>query len=60
MGLLGTGSGIGIAIGPLLGGALFDAYSGVPPLMWGIIAAISLAAGAGFLRWFGIYRSRLE
>ena len=59
MGLLGTGSGLGIAIGPLLGGALFDAYSGTPPLMWGVIAAVAVAASLGFLRWFAAYKSRL-
>ncbi len=60
MGLLGTGSGIGIAIGPLLGGALFDAAAGTPPVMWGVIAAIAVAASIGFLNWFAIYKNRLN
>jgi MFS family permease len=59
MGLLGTGCGLGVAIGPLLGGALFDAVAGTPPLMWGAIAAIAGAAAIGFLGWFHAYKNRL-
>ncbi len=59
MGLLGTGSGLGVAIGPLLGGALFDASHNTPLLMWGALAVIAFAASLGFLRWFSVYKSRL-
>ena len=59
MGLLGAGSGLGIAIGPLLGGVLFDVTSGTPPLMWGAFAAIAFLAALGFLRWFAAYKNRL-
>jgi MFS family permease len=59
MGLLGAGSGLGIAIGPLLGGVLFDVTSGAPPLMWGAFAAIAFLAGLGFLRWFQAYKNRI-
>ena len=59
MGLLGTGSGLGVAIGPLLGGALFDVSHNTPLLMWGALAVIAFAASLGFLRWFSVYKSRL-
>jgi len=60
MGLLGTGCGVGIAIGPLLGGALFDAAANTPVLMWGAIGAIAGVAALGFLRWFAVYKNRLS
>lgn len=60
MGLLGIGSGLGIGIGPLLGGVLYDAFSGTPPLMWGAIAAIAAVGAIGFLWWFGSYKNRLK
>jgi MFS family permease len=58
MGLLGTGNGLGVAIGPVLGGVLFDAAAGTPPLMWGAIAAIAVIPAVGFLLWFSIYKNR--
>jgi MFS family permease len=58
MGLLGTGNGLGVAIGPVLGGVLFDAAAGTPPLMWGAIAAIAVIPAMGFLLWFSIYKNR--
>jgi MFS family permease len=60
MGLLGTGTGLGIAIGPLLGGALFDVSHDMPPLMWGAIAAIAFAASLGFFQWFNAYKHRIS
>jgi MFS family permease len=59
LGLLGAGSGLGIAIGPLLGGALFDISGGSPLFMWGIIAAIAFAASLGFVGWFAMYKNRI-
>lgn len=59
MGLLGTGAGLGIAIGPLLGGVLFDTAAGTPPLMWGAFAAIAVIGALGFLWWFSSYKNRL-
>jgi MFS family permease len=59
LGLLGAGSGVGIAIGPLLGGVLFDVSGGSAPFMWGIIAAIAFAASLGFMTWFAVYKNRL-
>lgn len=60
MGLLGTGTGFGIAIGPLLGGVLLDASHGNSLFMWGPLALIACIAGLGFLRWFAIYKKRLQ
>lgn len=60
MGLLGAGSGLGIAIGPLLGGVLFDASHGAPLFIWGIIASFTFVAALGFLRWFQAYENRLQ
>jgi MFS family permease len=59
MGLLGTATGMGIAIAPLLGGALFDASHGTSFLLWGPLSLITFIAAAGFLRWFAVYKKRL-
>jgi MFS family permease len=59
MGLLGTGTGLGIALAPLLGGALFDASQGTSILLWGPLALIAFISGIGFLRWFSAYKKRL-
>jgi MFS family permease len=59
LGLLGAGSGVGIAIGPLLGGALFDISQGSALFMWGIIAAVAFVASLGFVGWFARYKNRL-
>jgi MFS family permease len=60
MGILGTSTGIGIAIGPLMGGALLDASGNVPLVMWGPTAAITFIAAIGYLRWFSVYKKRLQ
>jgi MFS family permease len=58
MGILGTSTGIGTAIGPLLGGALLDASGDIPLLMWGPIAAITFVAAIGYFQWFSAYKKR--
>ena len=60
MGILGTSTGIGIALGPMLGGALLDASSSVPLVIWGPIAAITFVAALGYLRWFSVYKKKLQ
>ena len=60
MGILGTSTGIGIAIGPLLGGALLDVSGSNPIVTWGPIAAITFIAGLGYLRWFSAYGKKLQ
>lgn len=59
MGLLGTSTGLGVALGPLLGGALLDVSGGATLLMWGPISAITFIAALGYLRWFSAYKKRL-
>jgi MFS family permease len=60
MGILGTSTGVGIAIGPLLGGVLLDVSGSSQIVMWGPIAAITLIAGLGYLRWFSAYSKKLQ
>jgi MFS family permease len=60
MGLLGTGTGLGIAIAPLLGGALFDASHGTALFLWGPVTLITVFASLGYLRWFAAYKKRLQ
>ncbi len=60
MGLLGTGTGLGIAIGPLLGGALYDFSRGASLILWVPLALLTFFAVLGFLRWFSVYKGRLE
>jgi MFS family permease len=60
LGFLGTGTGLGIAIGPVLGGALYDGSHGASLLLWGPLALITFVAGIGFLRWFSAYKKRLK
>jgi MFS family permease len=60
MGILGTSTGIGNAIGPLLGGVLLDVSGSNQIVMWAPIAAIIFAAALGYLRWFSAYKERLQ
>lgn len=48
MGLFGLTEALGWSLGPFIGGLLFDALYTVPLVLWGIIAAIGVAAAAGF------------
>jgi MFS family permease len=48
-GFAGLLTSLGIAFGPLTGGVLLDTLNNDTPLMWGIVAAMFLACGAGFL-----------
>jgi len=51
MGLFGLSETIGIAIGPLIGGILLDAFPLDPRLLWAPIALIALIAAAGYYWW---------
>ena len=52
MGLFGLSQTIGIAVGPLLGGILLDAFPSDLKLVWAPIALIALIAAVGY-RWWG-------
>lgn len=60
MGILGTSTGIGTAIGPLLGGALLDVSGNNSIIVWVPIAVIALIAAPGYLRWFSAYNKKLQ
>ena len=51
MGLFGLSQTIGIAIGPLLGGILLDAFPFNPELVWAPIALIAFIAPIGYYYW---------
>jgi len=51
MGLFGLSQTIGMAIGPLLGGILLDAFPFNPELVWAPIALIALIAAIGYYWW---------
>jgi len=48
MGLFGLSQTVGIAIGPLIGGVLIDAFPLDPELVWAPIASIALIAAIGY------------
>jgi len=58
MGFFGLTEALGWSLGPTLGGVLFDRLVGMPIAMWGIIAALGLAAAGGF--WMTFRDSRQE
>jgi len=51
MGLFGLSQTIGIAIGPLLGGILLDAFPSDLKLVWAPIALIAFIAAVGYYWW---------
>jgi MFS family permease len=56
MGLFGLSQTVGIAIGPLLGGVLIDAFPLDPELVWAPIASIALIAALGYYWWARRFR----
>jgi MFS family permease len=51
MGLFGLSQTIGIAVGPLIGGVLIDAFPFNPELVWAPIALIAFIAAVGYYYW---------
>jgi MFS family permease len=51
MGLFGLSQTIGIAVGPLIGGVLIDAFPFNPELIWVPIALIAFIAAVGYYYW---------
>jgi MFS family permease len=58
LGLLGTSTGLGIAIAPVLGGALFDASQGNAWLIWAPLSSITFIAAFGYLKWFSSFKGK--
>ncbi|MGB5925445.1 MAG: MFS transporter [Dehalococcoidia bacterium] len=56
MGLFGLSQTVGIAIGPLLGGILLDAFPSDLRLVWAPIALIALIAALGYYWWARRFR----
>ena len=56
MGLFGLSQTVGIAIGPLIGGVLIDAFPLDPELVWAPIASIALIAAIGYHWWARRFR----
>ena len=51
MGSFGLSQTVGIAVGPLVGGLLLDAFPLNPELVWAPIASIALIAALGYYWW---------
>jgi len=51
MGFFGLSQTIGIAVGPLLGGVLIDAFPFNPELIWSPVALIAFIAAVGYYWW---------
>jgi len=51
MGFFGLSQTIGIAVGPLLGGVLIDAFPFNPELIWAPVAVVACIAAAGYYWW---------
>lgn len=49
MGVFGLARGLGFALGPMLGGVLFQHFRGSPLVLWGAVAAVGAVAALGFL-----------
>jgi MFS family permease len=56
MGLFGLSQTVGIAVGPLVGGLLLDAFPLNPKLVWAPIALIALIAALGYYWWARRFR----
>jgi predicted MFS family arabinose efflux permease len=56
MGLFGVSETIGMAMGPLLGGILLDAFPFDPKLVWAPIASIAFIAVVGYYWWARRFR----
>jgi MFS family permease len=56
MGLFGLSQTVGIAVGPLLGGVLIDAFPLDPRLVWAPIASVALIAALGYYWWARRFR----
>ena len=56
MGVFGLTQIMGIALGPLLGGILLDAFPTNPLLMWGIISLLGIVAAFGYYLWSVKYK----
>jgi predicted MFS family arabinose efflux permease len=51
MAFYGLSDAMGMAIGPLIGGMLLDAFPGQPLLVWGPMLVLALASAIGFSRF---------